>query len=366
MFKLNSTYLNSAYLGPMPVKAHEAVTKMADRMLDPAFFLHPQWRGIPDALRGKIAGLLGSEADAERVSINSAVSELISFVADGMDLGEGDEVLLLEGDYPSMVLPWMVRAERNGFQIRFAPLKDFLEPHELKKHISRKTKLIGNSHVMFNTGIRLPSEQIAELCKDLDLLYLTDVSQSFGGMTLPPSLVQNADIITGVCYKWLLSPYGSAFGYFSERALKLIKRCHASWLQNPKSQNSENLLQYSTESMPGARKFDRGQPASFLITSGWQAALDVIIEKNLRTIESHNAKLVEGFLSLLPKKFEVVAPKDHRSNIICIQQKELNAKELLSKLEKANIDVSVREGALRISFHFFNTEQDAAQLLRFL
>ncbi len=364
MFKLQSTYLNSAYLGPMPVKAHEAVVRMADRMLDPAFFLHPQWRGIPDAIRGALAGLMCG--DAERVSINSAVSEVISFVADGMDLKAGDEVLLLEGDYPSMVLPWMVRAERIGFQIRFAPLKDFLEPHRLKKHISSRTKLAGNSHVMFNTGIRLPSEEIAGICKNLDLLYLTDVSQSFGGMTLPASLVRDADILAGVCYKWLLSPYGSAFGYFSDRALERIRRCHASWLQNPKSQNSENLLHYSTESMPGARKFDRGQPASFLITAGWQAALNLLAERGLKNVETHNSRLVDGFLSQLPKKFEVVAPAERRSNIVCIQQQGLNAKELRDKLERANVDVSVREGALRISFHLFNTEKDAEKLLQFL
>lgn len=364
MFALKSTYLNSAYLGPMPVSARDAVVKMADRMLDPAFFLHPQWRAIPDDLRGQLARLIGG--DSERVSINSAVSELVSFVADGLDLEERDEVLLLEGDYPSMVLPWMVRAERNGFKVRFVPLKDFLQPASLRSHITSRTRLVSNSHVMFNTGIRLPSERIAAMCKSLDLLYLTDVSQSLGGMTLPEQLVDDADIITGVCYKWLLSPYGSAFGYFSRRALEKLRRCHASWLQNPKSQNSENLLQYSTVSLPGARKFDRGQPASFLVTAGWRAALDVILEKNLSRIEAQNAKLVSDFLSALPRKFEVVAPKDLRSNIICIQSPDLNAKELRDRLEKANIDVSVREGALRISFHFFNTEKDVEQLLRFL
>lgn len=361
MFALKSTYLNTAYLGPMPTKARDNVVKMADRMMDPAFFLHPQWRGIPDQIRVCIAKLFGG--DSERVSINASVSELTSFVADGMDLTENDEVLLLEGDYPSMVLPWMVRAERNGFKIKFAPLKDFLEPEKLKKHITANTKYVGNSHVMFNTGIKLPSEKIASMCKNMEVLYLTDVSQSLGGMTLPKELVDNADVITGVCYKWLLGPYGSAFGYFSNRALEKTKRTHASWLQNPKSQNSENLLVYSTESMPGARKFDRGQPASFLITAGWQGALDVIHEKGLASIEKYNASLVEGFLNELPKSFEVVAPKELRSNIICVQNKNLDAKLLRDKLEKANIDVSVREGALRISFHFFNTEKDAERLL---
>lgn len=361
MFNLKSTYLNSAYLGPMPIKARDAVVAMAERMTDPAFFLHPEWRGVPDALRVQLGALIGGDPD--RISLNSAVSELVSFVADGLDLGEEDEVLLMEGDYPSIVLPWLVRAERSGFQVAFAPLSDFLNPQSLKAHVHCHTRVVANSHVMFNTGIKLPSEEIAALCKQYDLLYLADVSQSLGGMTLSEELVEQADIITGVCYKWLLSPYGSAFGYFSRRALDRIQRPNASWLQNPKSQNSENLLHYSTASLPGARKLDRGQAASFLITAGWKAALEVIQERGLRNIEQHNAALVAQFLESLPAGYTAVAPKDCRSNIVCLQNKSIDAKALRENLERQNIDVSVREGALRISFHLFNTERDLERLL---
>ncbi len=361
MFELKSTYLNTAYLGPMPLMAKANVEKILQRMLDPAFYPHSEWRGVPDKLRVRLAALMGG--DSERFSINSSVSEVVSHVADGLDLKSGDEVVLLEGDYPSMVLPWMVRAERNGFEVKFAPLKDFLTPENLKKHFTSKTKLVANSHVMFNTGIKIPSERIAAITKNLDVLYLTDVSQSFGGMTLPQELVSGADIVVGVGYKWLLGPYGTAYGYYSTRALERIKRTHASWIQNPNSQNSENLLHYTTASLPGARKFDRGQPASFLVTHAWIGALDALSEFGLAKIERHNADLVEKFLSGLPKKFEIAAPQHLRSNIICIGQPGLDAKALKEKLEMSNIDVSVREGALRISFHFFNSEKDLERLL---
>ncbi len=361
MFNLKSTYLNSAYLGPMPIRAKENVERILQRMLDPAFYPHTEWRGMPDQIRAQLAGLLGGHAD--QVSINTSVSEVISHVADGLGLTAKDEILLMEGDYPSMVLPWMVRGERNGFKIKFAPQKDFLEPERLEKSISAKTKLVANTHVMFNTGVRLPSEQIAKMCKSRDLLYVTDISQSFGGMTVPRELVEHADVIVGVGYKWLLGPYGTGFGYFSKRALEKIARTHASWLQNPNSQNSENLLNYSTEATPGARKFDRGQPASFLICAAFTGALDLIREVGLEKIEKHNAGLVTHFVSHLPKKYEITAPTEVRSNIICINQKGLDSAALKEKLAKANIDVSVREGSLRMSFHFFNTEQDVDKLL---
>ncbi len=360
-FDLKSIYLNSAYLGPMPLRAKKNVEAVLARGLDPAFYLYDEWRPIPDQLRERLARLLGTTMDS--ISINTSVSEVVSHVADGLELREGDEVLLLEGDYPSMVLPWMVRAERNGFQIRFAPLSDFLSVNGLKKHITGRTRLVGCSHVMFNTGIKLPVENIGRLLKEKfdAVLFLTDVSQSFGGLAIKAEHIRNCDVITGVGYKWLLGPYGCAFGYFSKRALEKIRRTHASWLQSPNGQTSENLLKYTTESLPGARKFDRGQTASFLIAAAWAGALDLLGEVGLDKIEDHNLKLADQLRRELPKDYPPVSTDEFHSQIVCIRH--LNALELRSRLTKNNIDVSVREGALRISLHLFNTSEQVRRLL---
>jgi len=364
MFDIQSTYLNAAYLGPMPVKSKQNVEMVAARMLDPAFYPHSEWRGIPDKLREKFAALLGGKP--EQVAISTSVSELMSHIADGADLKAGDEVILMEGDYPSVVLPWMVRGERNGFSLKMLPLADFLDPARLKSAITAKTKVVASSHVMFNTGLKLPAVEIAKICREKNILYIADVSQSFGGMTLPKDLVDNAGAIIGVAYKWLMGPYGSAFGYFSPWALESLKRTHASWLQNPNSQNSENLLVYSTKSLPGARKYDRGETASYLIMAALSGSLDTISEIGLKKIEEHNAGLVKHFLENVPKKFEIGSPVENRSNIICINQKGLDTGALKEKLAKENIDVSVREGSLRISFHIFNTKEHVDHLIKCL
>lgn len=364
MFDVKSNYLNAAYLGPMPVQAKKNVEAVCARMLDPAFYPHSEWRGIPDKLREKLAGLLGGRAD--QVALSTSVSELMSHIADGADLKGGDEVVLMDGDYPSAVLPWMVRGERNGFTLKMLPVADFLDPRKLERAITPKTKVVASSHVMFNTGLKLPAADIAKICREKEILYIADVSQSFGGMPLPQDLVENAGAILGVCYKWLLGPYGSAFGYFSPWALSSLKRTHASWLQNPNSQNSENLLVYSTKSLPGARKYDRGETATYLIMAALRGSLDVIAEFGLNKIAQHNAGLVKHFLGNVPKKFELTAPEENRSNIICINQKGLDTSALKEKLAKENIDVSVREGSLRISFHIFNTKENVDHLLRCL
>lgn len=361
MFQLKSIYLNAAYLGPMPLKSKENVDKLSARMLDPAFYPHSEWRSMPNELRQRIGKLLNG--NPEQVAISTSASELSSLIADASALTADDDVVLMDGDYPSMVLPWMVRAEREGFKLRKLPLGDFQDVTRLKKSLTANTKVVACSHVMFNTGLRLPAEEIASLCRERDVLFVADVSQSFGGMTLTPALVNNAGVLIGVCYKWLLGPYGSAFGYFSPWALEKLKRPNASWLQNPHSTNSENLLMYSTDCLPGGRKFDRGEAASFLTSAALIGSLDVLAEKGLANIEKHNADLVKYFYSNIPAKFKPLAAEP-QSNIVCLKQPDLDTNALKERLAKANIDVSVREGSLRASFHFFNTKHDVDQLLK--
>lgn len=362
MFELKSDYFNSAYLGPTPVLARRRVEESLRQTMDPAFFLYDDWYKFTDEIRARFGKLLGAPAD--HIALSTSVSELVSHVANGLELHAGDEVILLDGDYPAMVLPWMLAAEYRGFQIHRLPLEDFLQPHNLRRHFTDRTRYVGCSHVMFNTGTQLPIAEIGKLCRENGVLFLADTSQSFGGMTITKEIVTNVDILVGVAYKWLLGPYGSAYGYFSDSALKSVRRTHANWLVAPSSKQSENLLNYTLETLPGARKFDRGQSSSYLITAALGGALDVILETGLAQIEKHNRKLVDNFLENLPNHFEIAGHPEYLSNIVCIKPPNEDAMAAKLRLKKKNIDVSVREGFLRIAFHFFNTEEQVQKLLR--
>lgn len=364
MFEMKSTYLNTAYMGPTPLASKAKIVERLNLGLDPYNFESSEWFSFTDRIRERIAKLLG--AAPVEIAFSTAVSELVSHVGNGLNLGPDDEIVLMEGEYPSMVLPWMVQSELRGFKIRFLPHKTFLNPSEYAKELGPKTRYSACSHVMFNTGTRMPVAELGAECRKKDILFLTDVSQSFGGMTVAPEIVKNCDIIVGVAYKWLLGPYGSAWGYFSERAIQKIPRTHASWLNSMSSVSRENLLNYSTSTYPGARRFDRGEAPSFLITAGLEGALDVLLEQGLTNIEKKNRELTDYFLSELPKSFKVAAPYELRSNIVCVQPSGTNADTVKNALATKNIVASLREGNLRFSFHFFNTKEQVDQALNVL
>lgn len=364
MFELDSTYLNTAYLGPTPLLARQKVLERLALGMDPINFEHDGWFEYTDAVRGRFARLAGCAA--ADVAFSTSVSELVSHVANGMNLGPLDEIVLMNGDYPSLVLPWLVLSEQRGFKIRFLERSIFLNPSAFAKELGTKTKYAACSHVMFNTGIKMPVSELGAACQAKDVLFLIDTSQSFGGMTLSPEILKNCDIIVGVAYKWLLGPYGSAWGYFSDRALAKVPRTHASWINSLKSKTREDLLKYSTETFPGARRFDRGQAPSFLITGGMEGALETLLNVGLPEIEKHNRLLTDTFLSELPTSFEVAAPHELRSNIVCIRPGAKDPVALKAKLATHKIVASLREGNLRFSFHFFNTLEEVSKTLSVL
>lgn len=364
MFDLKSIYFNSAYFGPTPIRSKELVEQALKRTMDPSGITNKDWLELPDKMRERIAALMG--VNANNIALSTSVSEIVSHVANGISLSEQEEVLLLGDDFPSMILPWMVLAERRGFKVRQLPVATFQDPLKLKKEFSVRTRFVGCSHVMFNTGIKLPIAEIGKVCRERGVLFMADTSQSFGGMRLTKEIFDQVDIMAGVCYKWMLGPFGSAYGYFSNNALGKIRRTHANWTASPGSHEAGSLLHYSTRTLPGARKFDRGQGGSFLMMAALEGALDTLAEIGMETIESANRELTLQFLHGLPRGYDVDATGDNVSNIVCFRPPTMDANALKDKLAAENIEVSVREGRLRASFHFFNTPEQVERLLQSL
>jgi cysteine desulfurase/selenocysteine lyase len=364
MFELKSTYFNTAYMGPMPIRTRQAIDETAKIAMDPAFKPFDYWAYGTDRVRAEFARLI--KCSPVNVALSTSVSELVSHVANGLSLKEDDEVILLDGDFPSMVLPWMVLAEVRGFKIRLLDLSYFLNPDTLEKEITGKTKYVGVSHVMFNTGAKLPIAEIGAICRKADVLFLADVSQSLGGMALSNEIINNVDIMVGVGYKWLLCPNGAAFGYFSNRSLDRVRRTHGSWLASPFSNEAESLLTYTTDTPPGAARFDRGQSHAFFLCAGIEASLRLISEVGLEKIEMYNRDLVDLFFDCIPAHLEVATPREFRSNIVCVKPGGRDPRDVLADLNRQNIDVAIREGMIRISFHFFNTREQVQKLVEAL
>jgi selenocysteine lyase/cysteine desulfurase len=165
----------------------------------------------------------------------------------------------------------------------------------------------------------------------------------------------------------MLGPYGHAFAYFSPKAQELIHHHNANWITSPNSKVVYNLLDYTTETNPGARKYDRGQAANFLASACLEGSLDFFQEIGLTNVEKHNASVRDYFLNSFPKnKYSLVTPLEHMGNIVCVRSKGEDSIKLEHELKHHNVDVSVRQGNVRISFHIFNNNEQVNKLVEAL
>lgn len=359
---LTSIYFNSAYFGPNPHRIRQAALEAIDHTIDPSFYPYETWMGIPEKIRGLWARILAPQISADHIALATGVGQIMNSVANGLTLQKDDVVVLMDGDYPSVILPWLVAKEQLGFEIQFLrnPLPD---ADWLKTHLPKKTKVFATSHVSFNTGRKIDLLSIGKLMKEWGIYFVVDATQSLGGMFIDSLELATIDVLAVAGYKWMLGPYGQGFGYFSDRALKNISHKFGNWITSPNSSNSNDLLDYTTETLPGARKFDRAQSPNMLINACLEKSLSFLLELDRHEITQHNASLRDHFLDNYPKnRYQLATPQDGLSNILCLKPQG-DAVALKKALEKKEIDVSVREGNLRISFHLFNKITQVDKLL---
>lgn len=361
---LSSIYFNSAYFGPSPIRAKASISEAMNRELDPSFYLYEDWMGISEKIRVSFAKLLNVSPDT--ITHSTSSSDIINIVANGFIFKPNDLVVAINKDYPSNVLPWMLAQRHGKFSFQLLDLENEVLPTAkwLEKKLPANTRIFNMSYVTFDTGKKMDLVSIGKLLKSRGIFFVVDATQSLGGMEITAEELSYIDVLTCSSYKWMLGPYGHAFGYFNQAAQDQIYHLNANWILSPNSKNVYNLLDYTTDTLPGARQYDRGQAANLLCSGCLQGSLGFLNEIGLKRIQEYNEIIRDFFLENFPKnKYSLITPREHMGNIVCLKSKNADSIALEYELKKRNIDVSVRQGNIRLSFHVFNTKEQVCELI---
>lgn len=362
---LKTLYFNSAYFGPSPIRSKETITQAMNRELDPSFYAYDDWMSISEKLRVKFANLIGVSAD--NITHSTSSSDVINIIANGFMFEKGDRVAAIDKDYPSNILPWMLAERHQKFTFDKISLGSEVVPTAawLEKNLKPQTRIFNMSYVTFDTGKKMNLIEIGKFLQSRGIFFVVDATQALGGMDITAEELSYIDILTVSSYKWMLGPYGHAFAYFSQRAQDSIYHLNANWILSPNSKQVYNLLDYTTETLPGARQYDRGQAANLLCSGCLEGSLSFLQEVGLKNIKKHNEEIRNYFLEHYPKeKYNLVTPLDHMGNIVCMKSVSGDSIALEQEFKKRNIDVSVRQGNIRLSFHIFNTKSQVEELIK--
>ena len=271
--------------------------------------------------------------DAERVAIGSQVSVATAAVATA--LADGAEVLVPEGEFSSLVLPFVYAG--RGIRVRTAPLRD------LAAHVTPDTSLVAFSIVQSATGEVADAAAIREAANRCDALTLCDATQAVGWLPVDAS---GYDAVICHAYKWLCAPRGVSFLALSERLAGRMSPAWAGWSagDDPWSSCYGAVIDLA----PGARRFD--------LSPAWQAfvgaepALELFASLDRTDAFSHTTGLAATF-----RASRGLPEPDQASAIVTWDDPDGTD---LVRLTTAGITASGRAGRARVAFHVFNDAED--------
>ena len=229
--------------------------------------------------------------------------------------------------------------------------------------IDDNTVLVTVPNVHWTDGSLIDIEQISQYIIDNQLRpkchFLLDVTQSLGVMPFPKNI--EVDYVIGATYKWLFGPYGLGSMYVAPQHQQ-NEPLEYGWLTRSNARNFSELAQYVDDYQIGASRFDMGQSAQLQLMPIALSALRQIVNawtvtKIYDTLSYHNSVLADRMQDI---GLNVAERKDRGGHIIGIKfdENKISGTEILERLRRENIYVSIRAGSLRVSPHLFCSPEE--------
>jgi selenocysteine lyase/cysteine desulfurase len=294
------------------------------------------WEEAGEACRDLFARIVGAEPGD--IALVGAASVAAGIVAASLPAEAGDNVVLYERDFDSVLLPWRPLAER-GVELRLLPLE------RLAEGIDERTAVVALSLVQSSDGRVADLEAI----KATGARLFLDGTQAVGGSDVD---LDGVDYLVAHSYKWLLSPRGIAFFYVRpERLAELTP-----WLAGWKSRKGALEDFYGALELAGdAHRLDISIP--WFSAPGARESLTLIAELGPTAIGEHNLALARAFAAGL-------GLEEPASPIVRVQVEK--ADEAVQRLRQAGVSCSSRSGSMRFAFHLYNDEDDVGLALEAL
>jgi isopenicillin-N epimerase len=305
------------------------------------------------------------DADADDLVFVTNPSYAVNIIAKSFALGAGDEVLTTEWEYGACDRTWQYYCDRAGARYVKQPIRLPLQSQDdfvaqFLQGVTKRTKLIFLSHITSSTAIRFPVEKIVAEAKKLGIMTFVDGAHAPAQVPLRLRSL-GADIYTGACHKWMMTPKGSSFLYVRKEHQALFDPLVISWGYKADKPSHSLFLDYHQQQ--GTRDF-----SAFCCIP---AAISFMKEHNWEEVSSQCRQLVLNnamrFCNLLGA--EPLLPLDDFfvRQLLSIPIRTQEPELLKARLyEEHRIQIPVmRHGDrvfIRYSIQAFNSQEDLDRL----
>jgi selenocysteine lyase/cysteine desulfurase len=250
---------------------------------------YPIWGYEPwNEYRDPLAKFLGVTRD--EIALVRNATEANSFMANGWDMKQGDEVLMSDQEHPSGEGPWNVKAKRYGIVVKQYKIpKPVNDPAEILNHINDaitpRTKVLFTSHITTDTGVIQPIQEICDLARSKGIVTMIDGAHAPGMLRLNIKEL-GCDMYGASPHKWLQAPKGTGFLYVRDEMIDRLWSTTTSHGWNDTKIRAERFQHFGSSNVP--------------VLAGLKASLDFCnqigldwIEKRHRTMNNYIASEME-------------------------------------------------------------------------
>jgi cysteine desulfurase / selenocysteine lyase len=305
---------------------------------------------VRERIKTILAGLLNCRKEELALIHNTA--EGMNFISHGVTLLPGDELILLENEYPSNVYPWRHWAEK-GVRLVFTPMEKtpeaFLE--SLRARVTEKTRLMALSAVHWCTGMPLPLSAIGAFCRERGIDFVVDGAQGVGMQSIDVKKM-GISYMSFSAWKWLLGPLGVGVFYIAKENLPRLKPVFTGTESVARDQE---YFPYKEELKPTADRFTYS-------TGNWNdwvyfaASLELLSSLGFETVRERifelSRQLSRGLAGI---GFHVLSDEhpEWPTGIVVCEKDGTPAPLILSHLKKNKIVAAERLGRIRFSPHIY-------------
>lgn len=290
-------------------------------------------------------------------------------------LEEGDHVITTSMEHNSVLRP-LNQLRKEGkieLSIVYADDKGYIDPKKIFEALTPNTKMIVTTHMSNVFGTIVDIKAIGDFCKENNILYLVDASQSIGVLDIDVQEM-NIDLLAFPGHKALFGPMGTGALYIKEGIIvKPLKEGGTGSYSH--SIDQPDLYPDSLES---------GTPNGVgIIALG--KGIDFINEVGLENIKNHEISLKNHFIELLKDNEDVIlygTLDDRQGAVVSLNVKDMDSSEI-SYILSDEFDIYTRPGfhcaplahktmgteelgAIRFSFGYYNTLEEVEKTVEAL
>lgn len=360
-------YFNNGTMGPSPTPVIDAVNK---KML--LVDTNGDYGGWEES-RKSLARFV--KAEESEICLTHNVTEGINIICWGLDLKAGDEILLTNHEHVGGALPWLNRAKMQSLTVNFFELGANADEtlSNLKKKITKQTKVIAVPHIVCTIGQVQPIKEIVALGKEMNIKVFVDGAHGTGMLNLNLKEL-GCDYYASCCHKWLCGPKGTAFLYVKKEALNTLQAYYV----GAGSDSGWNVVNPPSPAIKGyaetAHRFDYGtQNAS--IWAGVDAAITLFesigMDKIEARVKSLGAHLQNSLLNLQNKNIEILTSTEavSRGGVNAFKLKNVDYTKFQTLASEAGFRVRVVPengvNCVRVSTHIYNSMDEINQFVAF-